>query len=79
MTVHAHPNPFNRYIQLEIRSESQNMIQISVMNVNGQTVYHTTGAANEIFQFGNEFPAGIYMARIMQGQQIKTIRIIKQN
>ena len=41
------------------------------MNVNGQTVYHTTGTANEINNLEMNSLQGIYMARIMQGQQIQ--------
>jgi hypothetical protein len=75
--IKAYPNPFadNFTVLLslnEIRSE------ITVYDMTGKHIQQLTTQANELTIESKDWAAGVYVVQIMQGDTIKTIRMVKQ-
>ncbi len=45
----------------------------------GRSVINTRGSANQSYKFGQRFVGGVYIVEILQGKNVKTMKIIKGN
>ena len=80
LTVSALPNPTVSNFVLTVGSTDKlTKVEIVVTDIYGNTVYHTNGGANNNYSFGGKFTNGTYIARIMQGKLVKTIKLVKGN
>jgi len=80
ISANVYPNPSSDNFNLEITSDDKTPALIKVYDITGREVF----IKNEVeidskLSFGNELKAGIYMLTISQGNESKTLRIIKQN
>lgn len=74
------PNPTNGKFSIQSESTMGNNTLVEIINMQGQII------SSDLFQNGNSFlsidisnaPSGIYYARISQGKQLLTQKIIKQ-
>ncbi|MEO8768986.1 MAG: T9SS type A sorting domain-containing protein [Ferruginibacter sp.] len=73
----AFPNPSNTQFSLVAKSNSDKNIHFSVMNMNGQKVYENNFTVNRIITFGNSFTPGIYFVKVVQGNNVQVIKLIK--
>src|SRR6266498_4261109 len=62
---------------LTIESGSNEDVHIIVTNIYGAKVFSANGAATQAFRFGSRFTSGTYIVQIIQGKNIKTLKIIK--
>ncbi|HEY2727135.1 MAG TPA: T9SS type A sorting domain-containing protein, partial [Parafilimonas sp.] len=53
-------------------------IKIFVSDVYGKEIYQTSGSDNT-YVFGKGFSSGVYFVRIIQANNIKTLKLIKVN
>ena len=75
----ALPNPSRNYFTLKIQSNSNEVVQLRVLDVSGRIVDTRNGmAANTTFQIGHNFQAGIYLVEVSQGKQRQTLKLIRQ-
>lgn len=72
------PNPSNKAFSLRITASNQGNVEIRVIDVNGKIVYFTMGSPKQIYRFGEQFAEGFYIVNIIQGKEIRSIKIIKQ-
>jgi hypothetical protein len=77
-TVKAWPNPTESNFTLQVLSNSNEKIEITVFDISGKLLKKLNGNAEQLFRFGYEWKAGSYVAIIRQGQKQKTIKLIKQ-
>jgi hypothetical protein len=77
LSVQVMPNPTSSQFTLLLRSLSKNKISLIVSDMYGNIVYNNTGSGNHSYSFGNGFPSGIYVVKILQGKQVQTIKLIK--
>jgi hypothetical protein len=79
LTAHAVPNPSNNTFKLTITSNNQiDKISIVVFDILGRIVEEKKGfLANNSFNIGSNYKPGIYMMKVMQGKEIKTLKLIK--
>jgi len=78
ITLAAYPNPFNRQIELAVNSRSTQQIALSIYNVRGQLVHHTTVSANTRLQWDdNNVGSGIYFVKAQQGNSTQVTKILK--
>ena len=77
LNVHVFPNPASTKFILTIESNSNENVEIIIMNSYGKKVYQATGRTNDKYMFGNEFNSGIYFIKVMQGKNIQTVKILK--
>ncbi|MCF6130752.1 T9SS type A sorting domain-containing protein [Flavobacterium wongokense] len=75
-----YPNPFTSNFKLDVKSASEEDIQIRVYDMLGKTIDTSTLRMSDIdsFELGNNYPAGIYNVIITQGTEVRTQRVIKR-
>ncbi|UOK42249.1 MULTISPECIES: T9SS type A sorting domain-containing protein [Flavobacterium] len=76
--VKAYPNPSNNQFTFEIESESSDDINISVLDISGRLIKEMTNVKESKVTFGESLPRGVYFAMVQQGNNQKTIRIVKE-
>lgn len=76
-TLFAYPNPFKD--QLNIRSQSNIMTMVQVLNLNGQLVLEQKYQANEIRITTSHLPAGIYLLKLLRtgSNRAEYLKVIK--
>ncbi|GEP52546.1 hypothetical protein FNO01nite_32180 [Flavobacterium noncentrifugens] len=74
------PNPFASDFNLKLTTASQELIQIRVYDMLGKLMESKSLEVPELEkqQLGNNYPSGVYNMIVTQGEQVKTIRVIKR-
>jgi hypothetical protein len=72
------PNPSRNYFTLKLQSDRPGAINLRVLDISGRVVEARSGLVpNSTLQIGNAYPAGYFVAEIMQGDAKKTVQLIK--
>jgi len=71
------PNFGGSEFALAIEGSSNEDVHIIVTNMYGAKVFSAKGAANQTYRFGSGFTSGTYIVQVIQGKNIKTIKVIK--
>jgi hypothetical protein len=78
--VKAYPNPYASSFQLDFRTSSESQVEIRVYDMIGKLVevrqFSNTEMNNQ--EVGNSYPSGIYNVIVTQGENMKTLRVIKR-
>ena len=77
-SISAYPNPSAQYFIIDIKENSFAKTEVIVYDMLGRMVKQIQNITNQEIKFGEDFSAGTYLAIIKQGDQQKTIRLIKQ-
>ncbi len=77
LEITAYPNPSSTQFSVVAVNGSEEKISIIVMNMNGQKVYETNTVLRRKINFGNEFSTGVYYVKIIQGNNVQVIKLIK--
>ena len=74
------PNPSSTSFNLNIETTANESLEILIYDVLGKLIERKNMKSNELsgFKFGNEYLSGIYNVIINQGENTKSIKIIKQ-
>ena len=75
------PNPTQDVAQLQIELANEEEVQLTIYNLNGQEVqrFPSQLGRNHNYQINlANYSAGVYLARIIVGEQVLTERIILQ-
>ena len=72
------PNPTKTMFVLAVTSAKNDAVEITVTDMYGRAVHQARGAANTQYSFGATFAAGMYVARVIQGHEVKVVKMIKQ-
>jgi Carbohydrate binding domain/Putative metal-binding motif/Secretion system C-terminal sorting domain len=76
----AYPNPFADNFKLSLTTSTEESINVKVYDMLGKLVENRTvdtAVINEV-EIGSNFTAGVYNVIIIQGNEIKSLRIIKR-
>jgi len=78
--VIAYPVPFDSTFQLDFTTISNDQVEIKVHDMNGKLVETNQFDANETKnqKIGSNYPTGIYTIVVRQGENAKTLRVIKK-
>jgi len=81
LTVHVIPNPSNNTFKLTITSNNQiDKISIVIFDILGRIVEQKKGVlVNNSFNIGHNYNPGMYMMKVMQGEEIKFLKLIKSS
>jgi hypothetical protein len=73
------PNPFNSSFRLNIISSGEETITVKVYDMLGKLIEDRTVAAHELenLEIGSKLSSGIYNVIVKQGENEKTVRVIK--
>ena len=74
--IKAFPNPFTSQITLSLSLENE-LSNITMFDMTGKMVQQVSTTENEI-AIGDNLTTGIYLVQIVQGQETKNIRVVKQ-
>ncbi len=78
-SVQVLPNPFSSSATLGINGSSAERLTIRVVDAGGRVVESRTNIrANTTIQLGNNYRPGIYYVEVVQGDQRRTIPLIKR-
>jgi hypothetical protein len=79
-TAKAYPNPFAEYFNLAIESSSDDQVEIKVYDMIGRELEARKATVSELStqEIGINYPSGVYNIIVSQGNQVKTLRMIKR-
>lgn len=79
LQVITSPNPSSHSFRFNITSDIHEKISLQVTDALGRVVERRNGlTSNQPLAIGSGYQPGIYFARVMQGNKITMIRLIKQ-
>lgn len=78
--INAYPNPFNNSFKLRINTSGEETITIQAFDMIGRLIDSRQISISDVetSEIGSNYPAGIYNVLVSQGENVKTLRIIKQ-
>jgi len=78
--VKAYPNPYDSNFQLNFTTSSESQIELKVYDMIGKLIetrqFSTTEMNNQ--EVGSSYPSGVYNVIVTQGEEMKTLRVIKR-
>ena len=74
----ASPNPFTSTFGLNLSTTSEEMVQVRVYDMLGKLVEDRKAQASDIIELGDNYPSGVYNVIVSQGENTKTLRVIKR-
>ena len=76
----AYPNPFADTFQIELTTSAEANVDVKVYDMTGRMLEQKSVSASEMqtLQVGERYPAGVYNVVVTQGEQAKTLRVIKR-
>jgi hypothetical protein len=78
--VIAYPNPFANHFTLDVSSSSKATVEVKVYDMLGRLIETRNVKSFEMNnqEIGKSYPSGVYTINITQGEQSKTLRVIKR-
>lgn len=73
----ASPNPSSTSFNLYVQGNTAEKVMITVYNADGRVFYQSTGAANANYTFGGNFTQGVYIVKVVQGNTVQTLKLVK--
>ena len=76
----AYPNPFADNFVIDVKTSSSAMIDIKVYDMIGRLIEQRFVKVNELENapMGNHYPTGVYNIVVTQGEEVKTLRVVKR-
>ncbi|MEL6923733.1 MAG: M43 family zinc metalloprotease [Bacteroidota bacterium] len=75
-SIRLFPNPADTYLTVDLQVDNQQVLELRLQNLNGQTVYEATTAARGLHNIVlSHLPTGVYLLRL-QGKDAATIKKI---
>ena len=78
--VKAYPNPYASSFQLDFTTSSETQIEMRVYDMIGKLIetrqFSTSEMNNQ--EVGDNYPSGVYNVIVTQGEEMKTLRVIKK-
>jgi len=72
------PNPSTNSFNLEVQSTSDEKVALNVFDINGHFIFTFNANSNQPTSFGKDLKAGTYLVLVRQGNNSKTIKVVKQ-
>jgi len=76
----AYPNPYDQYFMLQMSTESDENVSITVYDMAGKLLENLTVQPSDLesLQIGRELSTGVYNVMITQGREAKVLRLMKR-
>ena len=78
LKINVSPNPFSSIFDLSVQGRSTEKIVISVIDVYGKMIFKSEGVVNKHYVLGSNFSGGIYIIKVIQGDNVQTLKVVKQ-
>ena len=78
--VVAYPNPFSNSFNLKVTTSSMETMEVKVYDIIGRLIEVNKATVSELntYEIGSNFPSGVYNVIVSQGDQVKSLRMIKR-
>ena len=77
LKISSYPNPTNTEFKLLVEGGTKEKVNIIVLSVDGRMVHQVSGVSNQTYRFGSSYLPGIYIVKVMQGNILKMIKVVK--
>jgi hypothetical protein len=77
MQVNVFPNPSQADFSIQVFTAGKEQVRVSVMDIAGRKISTCQLAPYQTMSIGSGLKAGTYFIETRQGNQVKTIRVIK--
>jgi hypothetical protein len=76
----AYPNPFAESFGINVKTSAEGEIAMKVYDMTGRLLETRNVPVSEMetVQIGNRYPAGVYNVIVSQGENVRTLRVIKR-
>jgi hypothetical protein len=76
----AYPNPFATSFAIDVRTSNTETVSLTVYDMAGRLLEVKEINASEVanYQFGDRYPSGVYNVIVTQGEETRTVRVVKQ-
>ncbi|WP_333667160.1 T9SS type A sorting domain-containing protein, partial [Flavobacterium sp.] len=80
LSVIAYPNPYSNNFNLNVKTLSEDKVSLSVYDMLGRLIENRDLNPRETseIKIGDRYPSGIYNVIVTQGDEVKTLRVIKR-
>ncbi|HEY5462802.1 MAG TPA: T9SS type A sorting domain-containing protein [Hanamia sp.] len=80
LSIQAYPNPSapSSDFTLDVHGNSTDQVLIFVTDVLGRKCYQAQGNSNQQYKLGSNLRPGIYFVQVLQGDNVQTIKIVKE-
>jgi hypothetical protein len=78
--VDVYPNPSSDVFNFNMTSSSEDKVNVMVYDMTGKLIDQREVAPSEVseLQIGDRYPSGVYNVIVTQGEETKTLRVIKR-
>ena len=78
--VKAYPNPYTETFNLSLTTASEDKVGIVVYDMTGRLIERREVRPSDMVeqQIGDRYPSGVYNIVVTQGEEVKTLRVIKR-
>ena len=78
--VKAYPNPYTETFNLSLTTSSEDKVGIVVYDMTGRLIERREVRPSDMVeqQIGDRYPSGVYNIVVTQGEEVKTLRVIKR-
>ncbi|MEZ4838855.1 carbohydrate binding domain-containing protein [Flavobacterium sp.] len=75
----AYPNPFETSFTIDVRTSNTEAVSLTVYDMTGRLLEVKEVKAQDVtnYQFGEGYPSGVYNLVVTQGEETRTVRMIK--
>ena len=79
-SVKAYPNPYTETFNLSLTTSSEDKVSIVVYDMTGRLIERREVRPSDMVeqQIGDRQPSGVYNVVVTQGEEVKTLRVIKR-
>jgi hypothetical protein len=76
----AYPNPFATSFAIDVRTSNTETVSLTVYDMTGRLLEVKEVKAQDVtsYQFGEGYPSGVYNVVVTQGEEARTVRVVKQ-
>jgi len=76
--IQVYPNPFANEVGIVINKAGDEVSEIALFDLTGKLIVRESGVKNnQVFVLSPEIPAGIYLIKVVSGEHIEYVKIIK--
>jgi hypothetical protein len=78
--VKSYPNPYADTFKLNLNTSSEDRVAVKVYDMLGRQIEAASYSVAELGEaaIGNNYPSGVYNIIVSQGEQIRTLRVVKR-
>ncbi len=78
LSLQVYPNPFASSFLLNVAGNNKEKVSIVGTDVLGRKLFEVEGSANQQYKLGANLKSGIYIVKVIQGNNVQTLKIIKE-